>query len=36
MAIGGLVAMTDRRYRIKARASSAQPASAATPVPQNS
>ncbi|MEF8728445.1 MAG: heme lyase CcmF/NrfE family subunit [Accumulibacter sp.] len=36
MAIGGLVAMSDRRYRIKARASSAQPASAATPVPQNS
>ncbi|MCM8613977.1 heme lyase CcmF/NrfE family subunit [Accumulibacter sp.] len=36
MAIGGLVAMTDRRYRIKVRASSAQPASAATPVAQNS
>ncbi|MEF8754380.1 MAG: heme lyase CcmF/NrfE family subunit [Accumulibacter sp.] len=36
MAIGGLAAMSDRRYRIKARAPSAQPASAATPVPQNS
>ncbi len=35
MAIGGLVAMSDRRYRIKARVSSGQPSAAAAPLAQN-
>ena len=35
MAIGGLVAMSDRRYRIKARVSSGQPSAAAAPLTQN-
>ncbi|EXI73348.1 MAG: Cytochrome c-type biogenesis protein CcmF [Candidatus Accumulibacter sp. SK-11] len=35
MAIGGLVAMSDRRYRIKARVSSGQPSAAAVPLAPN-
>jgi len=35
MAIGGLVAMSDHRYRIKARVSSGQPSAAAAPLTQN-
>ena len=35
MAIGGLVAMSDRRYRIKARAAAASSATVAATLPQN-
>ncbi len=36
MSLGGLLAMSDRRYRIKARARSPAAPSAAAPLPQNS